>query len=319
MLPLRARAQGRWFTILPQLGVPPAFLTGKHTACPICRAGKDRFRYDNQEGRGTWICSVCGAGDGISLVMKLNGWSFARAANRIEALIGTATSVEPRPRRSEQDKRAVIDRLWAAAKPVQADDPVGCYLRARIGLREFPPCLRFLEKARYATEPPSFHPAMIAAVQAPDGRLVSLHRTYLAWCGRKADVENPRRMIGLMPKGSAVRLFDVGGVLGIAEGIETALASASIYGLPCWAALNAALLAGWNPPQGVEEVVVFGDNDASFAGQAAAYALARSLKGRSIRTSVEIPQEIGTDWNDVLLRNRTPGNLPDGCSITGRA
>ena len=30
--------------------------------------GKDRFRFDNQNGRGTYICNQCGSGDGLELI-----------------------------------------------------------------------------------------------------------------------------------------------------------------------------------------------------------------------------------------------------------
>ncbi|WP_246102645.1 toprim domain-containing protein [Methylobacterium terricola] len=82
---------------------------------------------------------------------------------------------------------------------------------------------------------------------------------------------------GTIPAGAAIRLFDHGPVLGIAEGVETALAAASLFGILCWAAINSTLLAKWEPPPNVETVIVFGDSDASFAGQAAAYALAHRL------------------------------------------
>ena len=91
-VPLRDRAQGRWRGILPQLGVPETFLNGKHQPCPMC-GGKDRARFDDKEGRGTWICTRCGAGDGISLVMAINGWSFCHTAQCLERLIGTAERV----------------------------------------------------------------------------------------------------------------------------------------------------------------------------------------------------------------------------------
>lgn len=44
-------AVGHWPHILSALGikVPPA---GRHGACPAC-GGKDRFRLDDKEGRGT--------------------------------------------------------------------------------------------------------------------------------------------------------------------------------------------------------------------------------------------------------------------------
>ncbi len=39
--------------------------------------GKTRFRFDDKEGRGTWICNHCGAGDGADLAMKVTGMSSA--------------------------------------------------------------------------------------------------------------------------------------------------------------------------------------------------------------------------------------------------
>ncbi len=82
--PLKDRARGRWLGILPALGIGESFLTGKHGPCPLC-GGKDRWRWDNLEGRGTWICSKCGGGDGISLVMQKSGWEFREAARQIES------------------------------------------------------------------------------------------------------------------------------------------------------------------------------------------------------------------------------------------
>jgi putative DNA primase/helicase len=46
--------------------------------------------------------------------------------------------------------------------------------------------------------------------------------------------------------------------------------------------------------------MIFGDNDASGAGQRAAFALAARLAPR-MRVEVRIPEAADTDWNDVLL------------------
>ncbi|MDI5829610.1 hypothetical protein MJN51_36035, partial [Salmonella enterica subsp. enterica serovar Kentucky] len=35
----------------------------RHAPCPAC-GGKDRFRFDDN-GRGSFICNQCGAGDGL--------------------------------------------------------------------------------------------------------------------------------------------------------------------------------------------------------------------------------------------------------------
>ena len=56
-------------------------------------------------------------------------------------------------------------------------------------------------------------------------------------------------------------------MLGIAEGVETALAASIMFNVPVWAALNANRLKVWEPAEGVSEVVVFGDNDINSVGQ----------------------------------------------------
>ncbi len=322
--PLSARAIGRWPAILPQLGIAPTYLTGKHTACPICRDGKDRFRFDDRDGRGTFICSVCGAGDGIKLVMAANGIEFRQAADRIEEIIGSGSapvSTRKQPGRSDDEKRGAMNRLWASSTPVQAGDPAALWLGARVGLTAFPACLRTAHRIRYQDDVPSWHPAMIAMLMAPDGRPAILHRTYLTTEGGKAPVEKPRRIMeGTITRGSAVRLFPHQDVLGIAEGIETALAAASLFGVPCWAATNATILSHWTPPDEVREVIIFGDNDPKFGGQAAALALAHRLAVRDRKVRVEIPERLGFDWNDVLLERasaaRRQNRLIDAASAS---
>lgn len=300
--PLSERAAGRWRSILPALGIDARHLNGKHGACPICLDGKDRFRFDDKEGRGTFICSHCGAGDGVALVMKAKGWSFKEAAERIENEIGEATFVPPKAERSEAENRQDMNDLWLGARPVQRDDPVGMWLAHRVGLSTFPACLRCHASALYAKDGArSWHPTMVAMLSAPDGSPAFLHRTFLTGDGQKANVAAPRLLMrGRVPKGSAVRLFDHDGVLGIAEGIETAFAAASLFGQPVWAATNATLLAQFEPPPEVRELIVFGDNDPKFGGAAAAYALAHRLAVRDRQTRVEIPGRVGADWADML-------------------
>jgi putative DNA primase/helicase len=298
-LPLKDRALGRWLGILPALGIRKSFLTGKHGPCPMC-GGKDRWRWDNREGRGTWICSKCGAGDGIALVMQINGWKFREAAKQIETIIGSVSTYEPKRERSDREKRDAMNKLWRSGKTIEANDPVGRYLARRVGLTSFPSCLRTASDLRYQSDWPSFHPAMIAMVTGPDGAPSILHRTYLTADGRKASVDAPRRMMpGTVAKGSAIRLAPPIDALGIAEGIETALSASALFGIPCWAAANAGMLAAWQPPPEVKRIIIFGDNDPGYEGQAAAYALARRLRSDKCTVEVHVPADSGADWNDV--------------------
>ena len=66
--PLREQHAHHWHGILVGLGVPASALVNKHGPCPVC-GGNDRFRFDDKEGLGTFICSHCGAGDGPKLAM----------------------------------------------------------------------------------------------------------------------------------------------------------------------------------------------------------------------------------------------------------
>jgi putative DNA primase/helicase len=91
-------------------------------------------------------------------------------------------------------------------------------------------------------------------------------------------------------------------VLGIAEGVETALSAAQLFKVPVWAALNAGRLEVWMPPAGITKVMIFGDNDENQRGQDAAWQLENRLIDAGIETSVHIPDKPGTDWNDVLMR-----------------
>ena len=165
--PLRDRAQGRWPAILSSLGIADHYLTGKHTACPICRAGKDRFRFDDLEGRGTYICSQCGAGDGVKLVMEVNGWDFREAAKHIEAFIGDEPAGPPQAAAERGRKPGAFQRLWDIAGPSRLAILSRATFNVGMGLTTFPVALRTACHLRYPDA--SCHPAMLALITAPDG------------------------------------------------------------------------------------------------------------------------------------------------------
>lgn len=305
--PIWDRAQGRWPGILSAIGIPSKALRNKHGPCPMC-GGKDRFRFDDKAGNGTWICNQCGAGNGVQLVQQFLGKDFKGAAQEIEKHLGDAPVMPTREgqRNDDAKRRAEMNALWKRGKPLSVENAAGLYLNRRVGLTEFPATLRHVGDERYsdAGGRASWHPVMVARVDPSDdaraaGERAALHRTYLTADGYKADVASVRKMMGAMPTGAAVRLMPHDAVLGIAEGIETAFSAAAIFNVPVWAALTADLLHAWEPPASVSVVMIFGDNDASFTGQAAAYGLARRLKAKGLTVSVELPLRAGIDWNDI--------------------
>jgi putative DNA primase/helicase len=80
------RGGDRWPWLLTRFGIPASALKGKNCPCPGC-GGKDRFRFDNKDGTGSFLCSQ-GSGDvlagtGWALLEHVYGWSFERALEEV--------------------------------------------------------------------------------------------------------------------------------------------------------------------------------------------------------------------------------------------
>jgi putative DNA primase/helicase len=229
---------------------------------------------------------------------RAKGWDFKTTAKEVDAVLGHVhESDKPKPKFDEKQRVAMLNRLWQSGVPLQAGDPVCQYLSSRDVLPDSAPtCLRYVE--RCPNPDGGQGPAMLARVCDSDGNPLNIHRTFL----EIAPGEKRKRamMPGELPGGCAVRLSPVhGSRLGVAEGVETALAASRRFGIPVWAALNSTLLGKWVPPQGVEEVVVFGDCDPAYGGQSAAFALAHRLATRlRLNVEVRIPNTVGLDWAD---------------------
>jgi putative DNA primase/helicase len=288
-------AVGKWGGVLSSFGVETH--GGKHGPCPIC-GGKDRFRFDDKDGMGTYICNQCGAGDGWDLTQKALSLPFWDAVQRVAAVVGT---VEHGPVAVETDIETIkhrLNKLWTSAKDLRSNDPVMRYLSGR-GITTTPMGVRSHDSV-YEPDTKQRYPAMVAKVVDEFGRPVTIHRTYLDG-QNKANIESPRKLMPGTKKlhGVSVRLCKYDEVLGVAEGIETALSAAQLFNIPTWAVLSTSMMKTWEPPDGLKAVVVFGDNDKNFAGQKAAYALAGKLSDTH-QIEVNIPDIVG-DWNDVLL------------------
>lgn len=303
MLPVREIARGKWPGILKQLGMEERYLKNQHGPCPLC-GGRDRYRFDDLEGNGTYFCSSCGAGDGIKLVMLFKNVDFKNAAMQVESAAGFVKQEKYDTKKTDEQKRKALNAVWAESVPVVHGDPVCEYLESRgIVLSYIPPSLRFSPRLKYYRDDQTLeghYQGMLAMVTAPDGSGATIHRTYLNG-KNKADVPSPKKLMqGLPTKGAAIRLSPVAETIGVAEGIETALAASLLFGVPTWACVSANGVETFQPPEGVKRVVIFGDNDSSFVGQSAAYKLACSLVRAGIDADVRICTESGKDWADVL-------------------
>lgn len=277
---------GKWPDILCSFGIPDTFLRNSHGPCPMC-GGKDRFRFDNRGGTGSYFCSNCGAGYGLDLLTKATGRGKVDLAQEIGPMVGRFDAVLQTQVRDMSKK---ITWITNTARKVSEVPAVAEYLAYR-GLQSSRllkaiPAIRYYEDGKSTGE----YSALVAGFLSASGELLTYHITHVSG-GRKAPVPSPRKILtplGTMA-GGAIRLTPIYPSIGIAEGIETALAVMRDFKIPCWAAANSGMLEKFIPPEGVTTVTVFGDNDASFTGQKSAYILAHRLSASGISVDVKIP------------------------------
>jgi predicted P-loop ATPase len=204
----------------------------------------------------------------------------------------------PSPLRARPDHSAEIARLVAGAVPI-AGTPGETYLRTRGVSDPGSPDLLF------HPDLPDFDscrgwPGLLAILRLPDGtRAPGIHRTFLLDDG-SAKAPPGKKMLGSV-KDAVVRLFPMpeDGHIGIAEGIETALAAHALFGTSVWAALSADGLARFQWPESTRRVTIYAD--AGDAGRQAAATLSDRLNRADIPNEIVAPLH-GDDFNDDLLR-----------------
>lgn len=81
---------GNWqAAIMSIVNVPRQSFSSKHGACPSC-GGSDRYRFDDNidyKGDGGAYCNQCGAGSGLTWLMKLSGMTFPESMEALGSFL----------------------------------------------------------------------------------------------------------------------------------------------------------------------------------------------------------------------------------------
>jgi putative DNA primase/helicase len=342
-------ADGRWADILQSAGLSPRTLSRKKVECPMHEGTKGKFRFENKDGNGLWYCAVCKSGDGMKLLMAVTGKSYTESAKWVIDLFEgnrglPKPTLVPRqqyvPREKSADDiarlRASYAKIWNEAAPIKDGDLAAIYLQGRVpGLEGYPSALRLHPGLPFYGQPGDdgspgknygMHPCMVGAVVDETGRACNIHRTFLSSKGKKLAIEEPdsedptilvalpakKLMPSIGAKHYQIRLAKpVDGMLGIAEGIETALASMVYSGVPTWSTVADSGMANFLVPEEVTFLVIFADNDLKTVrggnpGLDAARKLVqredlqRRIEDGSLRVVIRTPETPGTDMANFL-------------------
>lgn len=323
----------KWQDILPAItGVPSDVFTRKNKPCPLC-GGSDRFWFsdDNPKtkdgGVGYWGCrGNCKGGDGFNFIAKSKGIRNEDAIKLVAEFIGLKR--HDYKNEIQKSKFDTLKNVWeSCVRIVQTKKtPAQKYLESRgilLGKNDDPdiigmhPNLEFKLGKEEAYKLVGIFPAIVANFAKPDGdgtpKIVGQSWIYLTEEGRKCEYGGKAvkrfRSSGYesVMGGAAVYIDDpIDGVIGVAEGLETALYCRQSTGIPMWSCGTAGLLEKVEIPDDVHTVIIFGDNDSHKmeTGQKAAESLAKRLISEERRVKILIPEQAGQDWLDAKTLTR---------------
>ena len=288
------QACGHWPRILPALGVK--VIKNRHQACPVC-GGSDRFRFDDKEGRGTWFCNQCGAGDGLKLVEKVFDVSSSEAAQKVNAVTGNLPPVAPEAIAAAETETDA-DRKTAAelaAKLMEKTRPATG--NAYLTRKGFPGRESLMFTATHKTGGVTYRAGdVVVPLHDETGALVNLQ--LINSDGLK------RTLKGGQVKGACHVIEgkkQAGKRLWIAEGYATALTVHHLTGETVMVALSsvnllslASLVRQKHPAC---QIVLAADRDLNGDGQTRAAAAAQACEG-----TIALPPVFG-DWNDAFMQN----------------
>lgn len=253
---------------------------------------------------GRVVVHSFGAGDWREVLDDLRERGWIDAGNRLFDGDGVAHTDDraTAPETTRADRMAAARQLWDTGGPLEAGGAAAMYLaRRRVDL-----ALAGAGALRAHAAAPAavyrgrgpYRPALLAAVRCELGRRTAVEVTYLDQQGRPSALARPpRKVVGVLPAGCAVRLARVGFEMLVGEGVATTLSAMRRFGLPGWALLSTSNLRRWSPPPGVRRVLIAGDRGTD--GERSAGRLCARLREAGTAAEVVLPPVGAGDWNDL--------------------
>lgn len=354
--------------VVERLGIAGLRATGGELVgpCPLC-GGRDRFGINLRSG--AFICRKCDlrGGDQVALVRGVLNLGFRDAltwlCGDMPAEIDPVEMERRRARAAAEERKRQAARnrfrqqairdaksIWSRARDGSIG-PVPAYLAARGIAASLLPAwskaLRVIPDHPYVKriggELVTAHrgPAMIGAIQGPDGILTAVHQTWIdpqPPHGKARIVHAgealPAKLVRGSKKGGAIRLFTPRGAetLVMGEGIETtltALIARPFANAAYWAAVDLGNMAGrmrhqpgvrysglpdmddaeaFVPPAWVRRLVFImdGDSDPAMTRAKLECGLRRAMALRPGLVGQIVEAGRGVDLNDVLLEGQEP-------------
>lgn len=140
------------------------------------------------------------------------------------------------------------------------------------------------------------YPALLSLITNPDGKLITLHQTFITPLGQKAPVSRPKKIMSPTVKDilqyTSIQIETQklkGDELGICEGVELAYSVMTKQSYPVWPTYSASFLSKFVPPKNVRKLHVWADLDPKGAGQVAAAKLVKKLKDKVEKIEIHFP------------------------------
>lgn len=312
--------------------------------CPAC-GGTDRFGVNPK--KNVFICRNTAGGDVIAMTQHIYSCDFIKACEiltgepspkgesrgltpeELEAIEqrrqDAARKAEERAAeraKDREERKASAGEAWRGTKAL-AGTLGEAYLLDRgipVPPMGWPIDIRFHPALDYElAHGVGLLPAIVARVLGVDGNAIAVWQIYLDPKGGKAK-GIPNEKVGRgFAGGGAVRIGGVGPHIGVAEGLETALAVWTLerYRIPVWSTLSTSGMIGFEPPLAVKRITTYPDGDTPKRngdkilpppGMVAARKMKESLSSMGIENDIHTPPGGGgfkkLDFLDVLKTQR---------------